>query len=922
MKVKTRLLALVLVLASALGLFGCAAIGGPAQENGAAVPDNFIGANGDGLLSNTEEVPENLVNIAGVDGNEKPIFQIVYDLQASLRVQEQCETLAADIYEATGVTVPVVHSSLPQKTYEIMVGNVKRKATIEKMDELNEKLEANDFAVCVVGTRVVIYAKNDAAMVSAMYYFMDQLVYRSEMQGIYGVKDDTDFIYHPSGEPTVKIEPSEDDRYVELVMQDGVFKAYVRLSYTGNKGWRIQTKHREAEAFRELGAAQQLAYSLGEYKPGVEDERFYTEKLTTSKVGDVLRVESDGSGYVEITTEPFGLKFYTKQGALSAEITDITCNAGGSSITGTLNEGEGVFGTGERFDATNQRGKKIEMWSTDFWSREDACYMVIPLLCFTRGSGVFINNYEHMVVDLDSAKKNEWNARITGAPLDCYIYTTEQIEEVIHNYSGLSGYANLPEEWTYGMIVCAYGPDFSQKWTADITPSEEDGRGEGVYEMIANMEANDLPWTGVLAEGWGPYVSTKHRDLKELCDYVHSLGKKFIVYMRVGDARSSMKGYNSSYLLTQTRSDGTVTHNLPDTTKDTNNPDVLGGGIGTADQTHVYVDVTNPAAVEWFFNDYWDYLSNDIGVDGCKIDFCETLPENYELNYFDDTIPTAGSHHWYPSAFCAMFYDMLAKKPDGGMNYTRGGGIGSQRAPFMWAGDQFRHWKGIRWQLTGALSSGLSGVPYMSYDMSGYQYGNGAAGAVNREIANESKVFLRGTLYSAFTVCMQTHGKVRRSYQFAEYTDEKGDHPYAYVTDIYRAYTKLHEHLTPYITELCEEASATGVPVMRHLVLGWQDDANVYNVEDEFMMGDAFLIAPILTDTESRSVYLPEGKWKDLNTGAIHNVGEAGETINVTANIAELPSFFNMDTESEIARELVDGIMELYDYAGTFVPAK
>jgi alpha-D-xyloside xylohydrolase len=224
----------------------------------------------------------------------------------------------------------------------------------------------------------------------------------------------------------------------------------------------------------------------------------------------------------------------------------------------------------------------------------------------------------------------------------------------------------------------------------------------------------------------------------------------------------------------------------------------------------------------------------------------------------------------------------------------------------MWAGDQARGYHSLGWQLTAVLSSGLSGVPYMSYDMSGYQYKG-----VSRKIEDEAGVFLRGTQFTAFTLCMQTHGHVRRSYQFAEQ-----DPNYLYVTEIYRAYTKLHEHLTPYITELAEIASTTGMPVMRHLILGWQDDKNVYNVEDEYTFGDAFLLAPILTEKNSRDIYLPEGEWIDLNTGEEYTVDASGLWLeDYEATIAELPTFYNKNTVSEIAPTLVDGIMALYDYA-------
>ena len=213
-------------------------------------------------------------------------------------------------------------------------------------------------------------------------------------------------------------------------------------------------------------------------------------------------------------------------------------------------------------------------------------------------------------------------------------------------------------------------------------------------------------------------------------------------------------------------------------------------------------------------------------------------------------------------------------------------------------------------QLTAVLSSGLSGVPYMSYDMAGYKYGS------FRSLAAEGQVFIRGTQFTAFTVCMQTHGTVRRAYQFAN-----EDPNYAYVTDLYRTYVKLHEHLTPYITELCEAASTTGMPVMRHLILGWQDDKNVYDMEDEYTFGDAFLLAPILNENNVRKIYLPEGEWIDLNTGEEYTVGAEGKWLeNYEASIAELPTFYNKNTVSKISPTLVSGIMELYDYARSVAP--
>ena len=80
------------------------------------------------------------------------------------------------------------------------------------------------------------------------------------------------------------------------------------------------------------------------------------------------------------------------------------------------------------------------------------------------------------------------------------------------------------------------------------------------------------------------------------------------------------------------------------------------------------------------------------------------------------------------------------------------------------------------------------------------------------------------------------------------------------------------------------------------------------------------MIAPILDAGTEREVYLPEGKWEDLNTGAIYEVGAEGLRITVTANLTQLPTFFNTETESDTARELVDGIKDIYNYAKTLLP--
>ncbi len=863
-----------------LSVFGCG--GNNEEETTTETPtDNE---------QNEEYVPTG--NFVLLAGGGAPAYQIVFPAKDS-----EAEQVAKDLQDAiktkTGVELPVIFDGGETSDYEILIGNVAR---LESRDFVSaNKLGTQDYAFAFINNKLCLAAENAQAAAFAVEYFLAKIAVFDNVAGTFGVHDGLNLVIRPGDAGSVTV-TKQDENYVYFSINAGTpQEAICRISYTGGGAWRIQTKNKVGDEFEDIGASQRLSLSLG------ETPNLNLEKITVVTEGNLVTMTSADGTKAQLNTRSFNLDFYSASGKLANTVTSITSNAGGSYISGSLLPDEAVFGTGERFNGVNQRGKYIDMYTYDIWSKANACYMAIPLLSTSRGSGMFINRYERMFLDLGNRNEDVWAAQIEGATMDCYIYATDKIADVIKGYSDLSGYAEQPEEWTYGMIVCRYSPDLSQKWTSMIAPSE-DGRGEGVYDSIAMMEKYDLPWTGILAEPWSYPSSAKHKDLKELCDYVHSLGKKFLVYMAVGSASNSMAGYTEAYML-HIQVNGKSTIQLPQVTSGVPNPDAA----NQATKTRVYLDITNPEAVEWFFNDYWDYLSNDIGVDGCKIDFCEQIPENYEMLYYDEDQPTAGSHHWYPAAYTAMFFEMLDRKADSGMNYTRGGGIGAQRAPYMWAGDQFRGWDSLGWQVSAVLSSGLSGVPYMSYDMSGYQYGS-----MSTAIEYESKVFIRGTQFTAFTICMQTHGKVRTPYKFAEESPQ-----YAYVTDLYRAYVKLHELLTPYITEYCTEASTTGMPVMRHMILHWQDDKNVYDIDDQYMFGDAFLVAPVLTDKTTRNIYLPEGKWKDLNTGEIYTVGKNGQQLkDYQAGISVLPVFFNMNTTSETATpELIEGIEEIFAYA-------
>jgi len=73
--------------------------------------------------------------------------------------------------------------------------------------------------------------------------------------------------------------------------------------------------------------------------------------------------------------------------------------------------------------------------------------------------------------------------------------------------------------------------------------------------------------------------------------------------------------------------------------------------------------------------------------------------------------------------------------------------------------------------------------------------------------------------------------------------------------------------LMPYLAGVGEQASATGVPVMRAMALEFPADRGVAGLGTQYMLGEALLVAPVFSAAQDVDVYLPEGEWTHLLTG-------------------------------------------------------
>jgi len=222
---------------------------------------------------------------------------------------------------------------------------------------------------------------------------------------------------------------------------------------------------------------------------------------------------------------------------------------------------------------------------------------------------------------------------------------------------------------------------------------------------------------------------------------------------------------------------------------------------------------------------------------------------------------------------CKAAYYGIEKNSDArGFIWSVCGWAGTQRNSVLWSGDQRGSWNYIRWHIPTVIGSGLSAINCASSDVDGIFNGS-------------DKTYTRDLQWKCFIpVFMSMSGwapKDKQPYIYGE--------PY---TSINRKYLMLKMRLTPYMYTLCNEASETGVPAVRALLLEYPDDKVTWGTftQYEFLLGKNILVAPVYRDEEKRdSIYLPEGKWFDYWNG---NVFQGNNILNnYPAPLDKLPLF-------------------------------
>ena len=313
------------------------------------------------------------------------------------------------------------------------------------------------------------------------------------------------------------------------------------------------------------------------------------------------------------------------------------------------------------------------------------------------------------------------------------------------------------------------------------------------------------------------------------------------------------------------------------------------GQLGNA----AIIDVTNPDGREYV----WSKIKKNYYEKGIHIFWLdEAEPEftGYEFShyrYFRGADMEVGNI--YPREYARMAYEGMEKEGQKNiLNLLRCAWAGSQRyGTLVWSGDIDSSFRSLRNQLAAGLNMGISGIPWWTTDIGGFHGGN-----IHDPKFHE--LLVRWFEFGAFCPVMRLHG-FREPFKAPLGTTGGGKHNsgaenevWSYGEEVYKIcekYIHLRERMRPYVRQIMEEAHEKGTPAMRPLFYDFPEDKKAWDIEDEYMFGPDLLVAPVLYEEQrERTLYLPEGLWRNINDGQEY---EGGREITVSAPLDQLPVF-------------------------------
>lgn len=505
-----------------------------------------------------------------------------------------------------------------------------------------------------------------------------------------------------------------------------------------------------------------------------------------------------------------------------------------------LDDDERIYGMGQLQDGMlNRRGTSVLL-------EQDNRRIAIPYFLSSKNYSLYWDNYSPTTfTDASSGTR----FRSTGTAIDYYVLSADDKDGVQRSLRSLTGQCELPPLWNFGVYQS------KERYTS----------AQEVMDVLKRYREQHIPIDCMVQDWqyWGDdahwnameFLNPTYSNYQEMIDYVHDQHAKLMIsiWTTFGPETKPFAEFQEKGLL------------LPGNTWPLNTG------------SRIY-DLYSSQARDI----YWRYLYNGIvnkGIDAYWLDM--TDPEFFgEQSDFDHvseygetwrslrnvfplaTVEGVANHHRAQPELSDKRTSIL----------TRCGFLGMQRTgAFIWSADITASWDVLRNQIAAACNVSVSGLPYWNSDTGGFflgRYKNGVNDPAFR------RLYTRWTQFSCFTPMLRFHGTgtPQEPWQFGSEGDTYGEY------DNIVKYIRLRYALLPYIYATANRVRTESAVFMDAIPLAFPDDKDGWDVSDEYMFGQSFLVAPIVQDgVIGRDVYLPgqTTKWIDFWTGYTYDGGQS-----------------------------------------------
>lgn len=624
----------------------------------------------------------------------------------------------------------------------------------------------------------------------------------------------------------------------------------------------------------------------------IEGDKMQPTQFSTTDEGDhitlktdALTVQVDASFHIDVFDEASNPLIISHQEGRSETINK-TLDAGHASIVraeghevssvnsedssyyeivNALDTDEHFYGLGDKTGFLDKRGYEYDNWNYDeprpHIESFTNLYKSIPVLLGLKQGhayGLFFDNTYRSHFDLGKENDRYYFYSAADGNLDYYIMGGKDLKAVVSNYTYLTGRTPLPQRWMLGYQQSRWGYSMSQ---------------EIVESIVDKFHEYHLPLEAV------------HFDI----DYMDG----YRVFTWDTDKFKDPKGF-----LTSLKNRGVRV--IP----------ILDPGVKQDDDYEIYQEgvkngyfATDPKTGEIYINRVWPGKSAfpsfgdkevrdwwgrhckfllDTGAAGIWTDMNEPatfdgdMPEDVVMGDEGQKSDLKRMNNVYGHNMAKATYEGIRKASDRRpFVITRAAYAGTQKYSAIWTGDNQSLWHHLQMSIPQLSNMGLSGFSYLGADIGGFS-------------ADCTPELLTRWIEAAiFSPMLRNHAALQ----------VRDQEPWVFgkaVLDNYRDYLHLRYRFIPYLYDCFATETQNGLPVMRPLVLNYPGDVRVRTCNDEYMVGDKVLVAPVVTQGQrSRAVWLPEGEWIDYWTGERH---DGGRDILVDAPLDKLPLFIKADS--------------------------